>query len=81
MKRELDASKYAPYFFPRTGLEIMLGKSKNIKDGIKFVFASFWVAFCACLGDVRCQEGKKNPFSVDAFGKTNKNDCDVTQNF
>ncbi|XP_005798560.1 discoidin, CUB and LCCL domain-containing protein 1-like isoform X1 [Xiphophorus maculatus] len=35
----------------------MLGKSKSIEDGMKFVFASFWITFCACVGDVRCQEG------------------------
>lgn len=57
----------------------MLGKSKSIEDGMKFVFASFWITFCVCLGDVRCQEGKKKPCSVDAFGNTNKNDCDVTE--
>ncbi|XP_007559635.2 discoidin, CUB and LCCL domain-containing protein 1 isoform X1 [Poecilia formosa] len=35
----------------------MLGKSKTIEDGMKFVFTSFWITFCACLVDVRCQEG------------------------
>ncbi|MEQ2210704.1 hypothetical protein XENOCAPTIV_017930, partial [Xenoophorus captivus] len=53
----LDPSKYAPYFFLRTGLEIMLGKSKNIEDGVKFLFPSFWITFSVCLVGVRCQEG------------------------
>lgn len=60
----------------------MLGKSKNIEDGVKFLFASFWMTFSVCLVGVRCQEGKeknKNIFFLDAPGKII--DCDVTLNF
>ncbi|KAK5601571.1 hypothetical protein CRENBAI_023947 [Crenichthys baileyi] len=35
----------------------MLGMSKNIEDGLNFLFPSFWITFSVCLVGVCCQEG------------------------